>query len=141
MFLHFLIDLIVGLLFIAFSPIICLRNNFFGSKYLFHKSGTGQKLITFNNWHFYKKQSDSDRAKNFGLTEINLWFVIKYIFGFACLAKSKDSELKMELKLTNNNQPDTKSSILKLSDKILRKHRSRALTNEYSPLSYLETIK
>lgn len=141
MFLHFLIDLIVGLLFIAFSPIICLYNNFFGSKYLFHRSGTGQKLITFNNWHFYKKQSDSDRAKNFGLTEINLWFVIKYIFGFACLAKSKDSELKMELKLTNNNQPDTKSSILKLSDKILEKHRSSALTNEYSPLSYLETIK
>lgn len=138
MFLHFLIDLIVGLLFIAFSP---LYNNFFGSKYLFHKSGTGQKLITFNNWHFYQKQSDSDRSKNFDLTEINLRFIIKYIFGFACLAKSEDSELKMELNLTNNNQLDKKSSILKLSNEILGKYRSSALTNEYSPLSYLETIK
>ena len=142
MFLHILIDLLVGILFIAFSPIICIYNNFFGGKYLFHKSGTGQKLITFNNWSFYKEQSDSDRAKNFGLTEINLWFIIKYIFGFACLIESEGSELKMKLKLTDNNQLDTKNSILKLSDEILRKYGSyTALTNEYSPLSYLESIK
>ena len=142
MFLHILIDLLVGILFIAFSPIICIYNNFFGGKYLFHKSGTGQKLITFSNWNFYKEQSDSDRAKNFDLTEINLRFIIKYIFGFACLAKSEDSELKMELKLTDNNQLNQESVILKLSDKILREYGSyTALTNEYSPLSYLESIK
>ncbi len=144
MFLHILIDLLVGLLFIAFSPIICLYNNFCGSKYLFHKSGTGQKLITFNNWHFYKEQSDSDRAKNFGLTEINLWFVIKYIFGFACLAKSedKDSTLKMELKLADNDQLSQESMTLKLHNAILNKYAPGIFpTNEYSPLSYLETIK
>ena len=127
MFLHILIDLLVGILFIAFSPIICLYNNFCGSKYLFHKSGTGQKLITFNNWYFYKEQSD---------------FVIRYIFGFACLAKSEDSELKMEFKLTHNKRPSKESVILKLSDKILDKYAPDiALTNEYSPLSYLETIR
>ena len=142
MFLHILIDLLVGILFIAFSPIICLYNNFCGSKYLFHKSGTGQKLITFNNWYFYKEQSDSDRAKNFGLTEINLWFVIKYIFGFACLAKSEDSELKMEFKLTDNNQLSQESMTLKLHNTMLNKYApSIFLTNEYSPLSYLESIK
>ena len=80
--------------------------------------------------------------KNFTLTEINLWFIIKYIFGFACLAKFKDSELKMEFKLTDNNQLKQESVMLKLSDKILREYESyTALTNEYSPLSYLESIK
>ena len=144
MFLHILIDLFVGFLVIVFSPIICFHNNFRGSKYLFHKSGTGQKLITFNNWRFYKEQSDSDSAKNFALTEINLWFVIKYILGCACLAKTDDesSELEMEFKLTNDNQIDTKSGILKLSENMLNKYGpSVILTNEYSPLSYLKTIK
>ena len=48
----------------------------------------------------------------------------------------------MEFKLTDNNQPKKESVILKLSDKILREYESyTVLTNEYSPLSYLESIK
>lgn len=142
MFLNPIKEIFYGACFIIFSPIIFLYNNFCSSKYLFHKSGTGQKLITFNNWSFYKEQSDYADLKNFTLTEINLWFIIKYIFGFACLAKFKDSELKMEFKLTDNNQLKQESVMLKLSDKILREYESyTALTNEYSPLSYLESIK
>ena len=142
MFLNPIKEIFYGACFIIFSPIIFLYNNFCSSKYLFHKSGTGQKLITFNNWSFYKEQSDYADLKNFTLTEINLWFIIKYIFGFACLAKFKDSELKMEFKLTDNNQLKQESVMLKLSDKILMEYESyTALTNEYSPLSYLESIK
>ena len=52
------------------------------------------------------------------------------------------SELKMEFKLTDNNQPKKESVILKLSDKILKEYEFyTALTNEYSLLSYLESIK
>ena len=139
-------ELFLGVLFAIFSPIIYLCNNFCGSKHLFHISGSGKKLVTFSNWNFYnseKKVYDFDNLRNFNLTDINLWFFIKYIFGFGCVVKLKKSEnldLIAELKLTENNKKvDDKNSNVKVCNKTLWSYSPiTKYTNEYSPLRYIE---
>ena len=139
-------ELFLGVLFAIFSPIIYLCNNFCGSKHLFHISGSGKKLVTFSNWNFYnseKKVYDFNNLRNFNLTDINLWFFIKYIFGFGCVVKLKKSEnldLIAELKLTENNKKvDDKNSNVKVCNKTLWSYcPSIKYTNEYSPLRYIE---
>lgn len=139
-------ELFLGVLFVVFSPIICLVNNFLGSKHLFHISGSGRKLVTFSNWSFYNSKDkvyDFDDLKNFNLTDINLWFFIKYIFGFGCVVRLKKSEyldLIAEIKLTSENQVDKKNSKVKVCNETFRSHHCPYLryTNEYSPLRYFE---
>ncbi len=139
-------ELVLGVLFVIFSPIICVYNNFCGSKHLFHICGSGKKLITFSNWRFYNSKDkvyDFDNLKNFSLTDINLWFVIKYIFGFACvvrLKKSEDLYLSAEIKLTKDNKKvDDKDSNVKVCNKTFQLHRPiLRYTNEYSPSRYFE---
>ena len=135
-------ELLLGVLFVIFSPIICLVNNFFGSEHLFHISGSGRKLITFNNWRFYDskyKVYDFNNLKNFSLTDINLRFFIKYIFGLGCLVrlkKSEDLDLIAELKLTENNKKvDNKNSKVKVCNV---GYPAPRYINEYSPLRYFE---
>ena len=139
-------ELFLGVLFAIFSPIIYLCNNFCGSKHLFHISGSGKKLVTFSNWNFYNSKTkvyDFDNLRNFNLTDINLWFFIKYIFGFGCVVKLKKSEnldLIAELKLTENNKKvDDKNSNVKVCNKTFWAYcPSIKYTNEYSPLRYIE---
>lgn len=139
-------ELSLGVLFVIFSPIICLVNNFFGSKHLFHTSGSGRKLVTFNNWRFYNskdKVHDFDNLKNFSLTDINLRFFIKYIFGLGCvvrLKKSEDLDLIAELKLIENDKKvDDKNSNVKVYNKTFWSYYPIPMyTNEYSPLRYFE---
>ena len=133
-------EIFLAVLSIVSSPILCPYNNFRDIKYLFGITGSSEKILTFDNWYFFNSEEkirDMYNAKNFSISDMNLWFFIKYIFGFERIIRldefdnaDVDLELTVERKLSESenekeNQIEDSQSI-PISE----------YTNEYSPLRY-----
>ena len=106
----------------------------------FHRSNFWPPRKFFDNWYFFNSEEkicDIYNAKNFNISNISLWFFIKYIFGFERIIRldefdnaDVDLELTVERKLSESenekeNQIEDSQSI-PISE----------YTNEYSPLRY-----
>ncbi len=133
-------EIFLAILSIVVSPVLCSYNNFRDSKYLFCITGSGKKILTFDNWYFFNSEEkirDIYNAKNFNISNISLWFFIKYIFGFERIIRLDKFDNKyrdVDLKLT----VESVSSKNEEENKIIKRQQIpiSEYTNEYSPLRY-----
>ena len=131
-------EIFLAILSIVASPVLCPYNNLRDSKYLFCITGSSKKVLTFDNWYFFNSEEkicDIYNAKNFNISNISLWFFIKYIFGFERIIRLDEFDDKdVDLKLTVESISSKNEEENKIIDR--QQIPISEYTNEYSPLRY-----
>lgn len=131
-------EIFLAILSIVASPVLCPYNNLRDSKYLFCITGSSKKILTFDNWYFFNSEEkicDIYNAKNFNISNISLWFFIKYIFGFERIIRLDEFDDKdVDLKLTVESISSKNDEENKIIDR--QQIPISEYTNEYSPLRY-----
>lgn len=135
-------EIFVDILSILASPILYSRDNFRDSKYLLSIFGSGKKILTFDNWYFFDSEEKIRNlydAKNFNISDMNLWFFVKYIFGFERIIRLDefdDDDENVDLGLTVERKLSVNEKENKIEDR--QPIPISKFTNEYSPLRYFE---